>query len=415
MAQGGWGGSWGKGAWGSSVTRENVLVTELVTIGEALSVSVPFEVAAAVPVYPYILRVDYTGFVDQGHTPNFDPANYVIPGLTVYAIIQDPFHGKSLLLYTSEQLAISYTLTVNAAAVQGFGGDPLNPLANTATFNGFPLAATFIAAAQAERKIQVLYLSPMMIDAEYVDASNYTISHIDGTTVPVATVTAIDSTHGELLLGADLEAGGYYVLTISSDVRTFDNQGLSPDANLFQWAKIQPNPIRIAFEQFSGEVTTGLLGQPAGQVFFSPALETAVANSIIQVDEVSVCTRAFDEYQIPDIPDPPILYTFPPPESGGVFTGSLLNSSAGLFATAERLGLARVNLSDLRTDTFQTAVDGPADATLVETIDITRASFLNDVRWETYPAATASIGVFQTADNLTPIGPGPTANINLQP
>ncbi len=94
---------------------------------------------------------------------------------------------------------------------------------------------------------------------------------------------------------------------------------------------------------------------------------------------------------------------------------SLLNGDGRLAATAERLGQARIIVHDLREDTLPTAVDGPADATLVETIDITTGGFLNDVRWETFPNATATLGAFTTANNLAPIGPGPTTNINLQP
>jgi hypothetical protein len=157
--------------------------------------------------------------------------------------------------------------------------------------------------------------------------------------------------------------------------------------------------------RFSGEVSGGLLGQPLGQIYFSPALETAIANSSVEVDEVSLCTRAWDQYTFPELPDPPILYTFSVGETSVI--GNVL------WAPAERLGLAQVILHDLRQETMPAAVDGPADATLVETIDITRASFLNDERWKLYDGGGAT--VFSTADNLTPIGPGPTTNINLQP
>lgn len=268
---------------------------------------------------------------------------------------------------------------------------------------------TFVSAAQAVRKVQVVFSEAMTIDAEYTNAANYTVTKTDGTSVAVSTVTPIDNQHVELTLGADLVLEARYALQIGSNVTTAGAQSLSPDTFVFQF--FRNKPIRLGFEHFTGEVTSGLLGTPAGQVFFSPALEVDTANSSIQIDSVSVCTRAFDVYEIPEIPDPPYLYTYPSPDA--VATSSLLNM-ASLFASAARMGLARTDLVDAQTDTYTAPTDGPADATLVETIDITTGGFLNDDRWRTYPGTGASLGTFTTADNSTPIGSGGTTNINLQ-
>jgi hypothetical protein len=154
-----------------------------------------------------------------------------------------------------------------------------------------------------------------------------------------------------------------------------------------------------------------LLGQPLGQLFFSPALDTAVlADSTIQVDSASVCTRAYDVYEVPSLPDPHPLMTW---GDNLPYNASVLNDSADvLFATAERLGQARINLGDFREDTWGGATDGPADATLQETFDQTKVSLLNVDDWVLYDGVNPS---FICADNLAPIGPGATTNINLQP
>lgn len=418
MARGGWGGGpWGGMPWGGASLESGDLTTlgvsESVSITEGLTVNLPYEVDTVVPLSAYLLRVDFTSLVDPLFPDNLDAASYTIPGLTVFSANFNPTFTHSIFLTTSEQLAQSYTLTV-ALTTQGLSGDVMNPLANTANFLGFPLAPSFFATAQSDTKIMVTFVQTMMVDAALTDPSNYTVRHANGTVHTINTVNQVglEDRHVELLLSTSLSSGNFYSVTIDASVQTSGGQGLYPDADLFRWVKDNTFTV-VELDRFSGEVSTGLLGQPAGQVFVSPALETLAANSILEIDEISVCTRAFDVYQIPSIPDPPVLFTWPPPST--VSTSSNLNGPGVLRASAERLGLARMNLSDFQEDTFTAPVDGPADATLVETIDITTGGFLNDSRWETYPAATASIGVFNTADNLSPIGPGPTTNINLQP
>ena len=154
-------------------------------------------------------------------------------------------------------------------------------------------------------------------------------------------------------------------------------------------------------------VDTSLLGVPLGQVFFSPALDLPAADSVIQVDEVSVCTRAYDVYTIPSLPDPQPLSIYSPTEA----FSTTLNDDV-LWATAERLGLAHVNLTDNRADTVVPPVDGPADATLQETFDQSKVALLNVADWVLYDGVGTS---FFCADNTAPVGPGTTTNINLQP
>src|SRR5690606_28618230 len=62
------------------------------------------------------------------------------------------------------------------------------------------------------------------------------------------------------------------------------------------------SPVRLEFERFSGEVSGGLLGSPAGQVFLSPAFGASPANSVLEIESVAVCTRSSDVYEIPQVP-----------------------------------------------------------------------------------------------------------------
>lgn len=159
--------------------------------------------------------------------------------------------------------------------------------------------------------------------------------------------------------------------------------------------------MSIPLGQFSGEVSGGLLGTPAGQVFVSPALEQGNQNSTIDIDSVSVCTRADDTYVFPVAPEARVLYTWP--RSGVLGT-------AVTWAKPDRLGVVHQALSDRRAETFPTPQDSSVQATLVETIDTSRASFLNVSTWRLYYGAGTP---FRTADNLTPIGAGPTQNLTL--
>jgi hypothetical protein len=247
----------------------------------------------------------------------------------------------------------------------------------------------------------------MNIDAIVTDPANYQLTRVDGLPTAIVAIerTGPDFTRIQLTLGQDLTPMGYYSIRLGALIRTAAGSTVSPDRASFRWKKVVPRPIRIAFGSFTGEVTGGLLGSPAGQVFLSPAYGVSVANSTIQVDRVSVCTRAYDVYRPPGIPDPQPLFTFPARPGSSSLIGTL---GGVLLASAYRLGQPEMRLTDVREDAVPAPVDGPAEGLLTETIDITRASFLNDDRWRTFPGTGALLGVFRTADNQTSIGPGPT-------
>jgi hypothetical protein len=387
-------------------------ISESLTITEGLTIGVSFDLVSAFSVTPYVVRADFSGPIDVSDpVANQDPASYVIPGLTVSEVFAVESYPRSVFLITSEQLDNTYTLTVSLS-VEGAFGDPLGD--NVATFQGTIVVPSFFATAQSDTKVMLTFLATMQVDAALVDPFNYTVTKIDGTLLTVSEVNVVgtEDRHVELILEDALVSGNAYAVRVDSAVHTLGDESVYPDVDVFHWIK-RVGPILMDIADFSGEVSSGLLGQPDGQIFFSPAFEVSTANSMIEVDSISLCTRAYDVYEIPTLPDPPTFFTWPPPS--GAMADSLLNGDGRLAATAERLGQARVIIHDLREDTLTAPVDGPCDATLVETIDITRAGFLNDSRWETFPALTAGIGAFTTADNLTSIGPGPTQNINLQP
>lgn len=405
------GGPWGGGAWGGSSGADGDLVVapELVVIAESLGVSVPFEVVAAASLSATLVRVDFTSFINPAVST---PGLYDIPGLTV--VDQDPLFGspKSVILRTSPQSNTSYTVTVDPS-LTSLGSDALDPGNNTATFTGLAPTASFMAVGQSRRKILLTFSEAMTLNSAFIATTNYEVVSLKGEGLLVTGVhqTGPDNTRAYLTVASDLEPNGYYTVKILPSVTTLSGKFLLPDQVLFQWKEAR-STIRIPITSFSGEVASGLLGVPAGQAFFSPALDVSVANSTLQVDSVSVCTRAYDVYSIPGIPDPLPLFTWPGPLTGGK---SQIGAAGGvLIASAHRLGQAIMAIQNRVSDTMPDADDGPATGTLEEPIDITRASFLNDDRWRTFPGSGATLGAFMLADNLTFIGPGPTVVIALQ-
>jgi len=407
------GGSWGGGAFGGSSAGGPAPFTgtETVTFSESLTVDLPLLLVGAVALSPTLVLVTFSHDIDPLFSTNFNASNYNIsPPLAVVGVVPSP-SPNAVFVSTAPQDNFGYLLTVTTA--KAATGDFLEPPNQIAGFVGFPVIPNFFATGQAKRKVVLIFSTNMLINAALVDAASYTITDLNGGAIPVSSVDVVpDGSRVTLNLGADLTPGGYYSVQVDAAVvSSLGGYSLNPNTDLFQWAAMEGillrGPLTIPFSRFSGEVTTGLLGQPAGQVFFSPALLQPASPSIIEIDEVALCTKSYDSYEFPQLVDPPPLYTFRPGAPSTVLGGT-----SSLWAPAERLGLARVNLTDSHTDTLPTATDGPCDATLVEPIDITRAGFLNDARWHLYDGTATT---FIAADNLTPIGPGPTVNINLEP
>jgi len=423
---GGWGGKLGSG-WGGAY---QVLLTEVglgdtLLLSESLSIDFPLAVIGATPLSPYAVRVQFSQVLDPSWAPNYDPVNYTLnPFLTVHEVLPG-LNPAAVILITSPQQPTLYALTVSDARSLS---DSLGPQ-NTASFLGFPVAPSFIAAAQSTSKLAVWFSVPMRVDAEFSAPENYIVTDLKGNRLFVVSATPsgpdpISRVDLELMPAYEFEPLDYYAVQVLPNVISLQGATCTPDTQVFQWrehlwAAKGVGPINIPIASFSGEVEGGLLGQPAGQIFFSPALEQPIANSTLEVDEVSLCTRAFDVYEMPpQVPDPVPLRTW----GGSVETHLVGGTNVGvLYAPAEHMGEVRLTLADLRQETMPAPVDGPSTGILEEPIDILKGGFLNDPRWGladgvlpdpslgTYPAA------FHTIDNLTPVGPGSTTNITLQP
>lgn len=403
-----WGGNpWGGGAWGGGSGGPGpVLLDESLTIGEGLSIVLPLVVTAVSAISPFGVEVTFSHNIDLGFSPNFTQSNYSIsPYLPVVTVVPGPF-PNTVVLNTFEQGAINYTLTI--ATGRSVSGDLLNPPDQVLPFAGFFVTPRFQAAAQSVRKVMLVFSSAMQQNADFTDPTNYTVRDLNGNTIPVVAANPQGNapiSRVTLTLGADLLKGGYYVAEVDPSVKTTSGLSMSPPVDVFRWnvmeAPINVGPLVIPIDNFSGEVSGGLLGQPAGQVFFSPALDVSVPNSVIQVEDVSVCTRAFDVYEFPNPPDPIPFFTY-----GGGPVSLLGALGAVLWAPAERLGQARVQLQDARIDAPVAPTDGLAAMILREPIKITRGGFLNDARWHTYNGAATT---FTVLDNLTPVGPGGTS------
>lgn len=407
---GGWGGGpWGGGPWGGSHPLGGVEVYETVDLFENSSITLPLRVLTAVALNPFVVQVDFAHALDGTYAPNFDPSSYSIVGLTVLSVIPGPT-PESVRLHTTEQGPLVYTVVVLDA--KSATGDFIDPLNDTAVFAGWPLEPTFFATAQSPSKVQLTFSTEMLQNPAYTDPANYFVTDLNGASVSILSVTAVGPSPNRrvaLELGSSLVPGGYYVASVlSPPIQTVFALPILPAYDLFRW---DPAPtsagattFTIKLSDFTGEVTGGILGDPLGLVFFSPSLETAAPNSAIQVDAVSVCTRAFDVYTIPSPPDPSPLYTFSSSGPSGTIGGSVL------FAPFERLLGAKINVTLLPSDALGPYIDGPATATLSEPFDPAFLSYLNNSFWTLYDGLGTP---FITANNLAPIPPGTTTVIPL--
>jgi len=394
MATGGFGGSpWGGSPWGGA-SRDT---TFLVALAQAES--------------HFTVLVEFDHNLNTLYAPNYAPSSYSIPGLTISAVVPGP-NGYSVLLTTTEQ-ADDFPYTVEVLDARDSEGSVIDPLFDTATFGGFVTEArTFFATAQSNTKVQLTFSVVMLQNAAYTNPANYTVTDLNGTSFPIASVTPVGPSPNRrvtLNLSAPLTPGGYYVATVASPPVLTDLLLVVPATDLFQWTET-PKPAGVyrfdlKISDFSGEVTGGILGEPLGLVFFSPSLDVAAPNSAIQVDEVSVCTRAYDVYTPPAPIDPNPLYTWSNNGPAG-------NLGAGivLFTTFDRLLGARLDLNIQPSDALGAYTDGPATATLAQPFDPAYVSLLNNPYWNSYPGTVT----FITANNLGPIPPGPTIVITLQ-
>ncbi len=370
---------------------------------------ITFGVESALALSQTYVRVIFNDFFDASYPPLLDPANYTIPGLTVLSVRIES--ALAVVLYTSPQSGILYTVTVTAA--HNAGGAGLDPLYRSANFDGVTPANGFFATATARRRVRLTFDVTMLNDSELGAFDNYLVSDLGGTSVPITGV-AVESELRSIvfLLGADLDPQQVYTAWVNGHIRTAAGARVFPDTSLFQFNENAVQAGQAALEipliSFSGEAQGGLFGTSGGLLFFSPALETAIGDSVIQVDEASVCARAYDEYVIPQPVDPSVLYTYGAGHAEGI-------GGASLWAPFPRLAEARFEFRDLREEPMPQAVDSRCIATYTEPWDKNYVSLLNNTYWKLYDGGATPPAYFITANNLAPIPPGPTVVVVLQP
>ena len=380
----------------------------------------PFGVLGATALMPVIVQVVFNDLLDL--------TNPLLTNTSSYTLTPSvPIHSVNIETAGSVRLTTDYlsnTLyTVHVVGPTTYTGRIMDDALRNATFDGFPISESFRPVPVSYRKVRLLFSSTMTVNHALTDPRSYRITTHTGVDLPILQVIPEGPVGAplavSLVLGADLiQRGVHEAYLLSPDIRDQSGNAIKPRNLDFHW--IPPLlHATVPFHKFSGEERGGLLGQHNGLAFFSPALTSPAPNSAIQVEEVSVCTRAHDVYQIPNPPDPKVLFLFRP----GVATGRLSTASDVAFASFDKLGGVKANLRDLRRDSLAPPVDSRCIATLVETLEPTRAPRLNALKYSAtpphyLPAWPIFDGIsttpFATASNLTPIPPGVTTVRTLE-
>ena len=300
-----------------------------------------FGVASATSSDPTDVIVQFDSFLDFTYTQVLSKFNYSINGLDIRAVYQNT--STSVRLVTSVQSATTYTVVVTSArGIYGQMMDP-NPIYHTANFPGMAPSPTVRGRAVSSTKVRVLYSTQMLNNSNLSNVANYSVTDLAGNAFTILSATPEQPINPEsvaLVLASALNDTGLYKVTVSSVIQSVGGQSVSPGTSIFEWYA-EVGPIEIGFDVFSGEVSGGLLGSPDGQVFFSPALNTPIGNSVIQVDEVDVCSIASDSYVFPVPVDPPLMFTFQPGQPAGF---SALGACA-LWAPFPRLNEVQFEIS----------------------------------------------------------------------
>ena len=366
------------------------------------------EVLSASALSPYTVVVRFGAALSPSSPAVTNPASYIFEPLSgsttptpVSALVATPY---SVRITTTEMAYGRYRVLVDGALVD-VDGNSLDPAHNSATFVAPARGTPFRAVAVGPRRVRLVFTLDLQQDDGLTDPSNYTISDFSGNAIRVSAVTFEPSQSAvTLTLADDLYSTRWYVADVGAGVSGQGGLPILPSKAGFQYvrtARTATFPVR----GFTGEVRGGLYGNPAGLLFFSPALTTSAANSTISVDRVSACTQAYDTYR----PPPPR-----PPTPPGIFLGGGPAGSGVLWAPWAKLGETRLDLelgstaTPFSTDTVPEASDGPCTLTLQERWDPSRVSLLNNPAWRTYDqTATVTPPMFICASNLTPITGSP--------
>jgi len=365
----------------------------------------PFGVAGATSYNPHFVQVRFTDLIDLSDLSFLDPSNYVItPTLNVHLVILES--ADSVILQTDTQSFASYLVTVGQAT--SFFGIPMVPPLNTATFTGFPTVPGYFSAATTPFRIRCIFSTQMQLNAALTNPMSYAVTDLNGHVFTV--LSAVPEQSGNpfsvvLTLATPMETTNWYQTVLSPTLIDINGQMPQPSDNDFQF--IQPLPsTNVPIKEFSGEVNSGILGDPDGLVFFSPSLNVAAANSVIQVEEVDVCTTAYDTYMPPPAFDPVPFYVWSP-------TGPqtfLEQPGVVLFAGFPRMSEAMFELDFTPThllDPVPKAFDVSVCITLSSTFAPGFVPLLNDPAYWLFDGThNTTPPMWICADNLSPIPPG---------
>lgn len=368
----------------------------------------PFGVSYAVSLSRNSVRVVFNAIL-ANDTNLTNPANYRFTGgLTALGVQIES--SISVILSTTTQTSQIYRVTVDK--VHGYFGQALDLDLREAEFEGIGASAHFSATAVSGTKVRLLFSEEMLADSALQDPANYVILDLEGT--KVADVLEVipepfdHPTQVSLVTASELPKGITLAVRVAN-IATVTGKVIYPNRTLFHWS---PNPLRVSIpiERFSGEVRGDLFGEPLGLVFFSPALEESAANSVLQVDDVSVCTRAYDEYHMPEAPaSKELLFTYDPnlPETpiGDAFV---------LWAPSTELADVQASLAMLEEDEGPPLEEESLVVVLEEPFDPEYVALLNNPAWVLFDPDSEEMP-FICADNTGPIPPGATQTITLYP
>jgi hypothetical protein len=377
-------------------------------------VAQPFSVLSATVINPKIVTLTFDSQIDFGNPATLVGSSYsvvdVATSLPLLVLSVTPGGASSVNLKVSPAIDFALYLATVTGDVRSLAGTPLNPLHKSAYFNGQAPGGVFDAAATSSTRIRLLFKVALLNNATLASAGSYTVTDLLGVPIPVLQAVVEPSlTAVTLLLGASMSTTEWYIATVGPDVRTAASLQVLPATSKFQYVQ---NAASISFDlsKFTGEVRGGLFGNPLGLVFFSPALSAPAANSVLQVDSVTVCTRAYDTYTIPIPIDPPPFYTW-----GQRMPVRTLNTTV-LWAPFPRLVEARTVVSDRRDEAMPLAVDSRCIATLNEPWAHDQVALLNNTAWKLFDNTGLTVPpLFICANNLVPIPPGPPTTIVLEP
>lgn len=372
--------------------------------------SAVFGVASATSYSPHFVQVRFTDLFDPSDTAFTDPGNYGIsPPLAVNAVIIES--AGSVVLETDAQSLVTYTVTV--AAGRSFAGIPMIPPNNTADFTGSPLIVGYTPVATSSTRVRCIFNTEMLLNAALSDPTSYTVTDLNGIAVPVISAQPEQPGPGPLsvvlTLGVELQTTTWYQTILNSGIVDINGHAPQPSAVDFQWV-LPVLTVSVPIPEFSGEVSGGPFGDHNGLVFFSPSLNVAAPNSIIQVEDVSVCTTAYDQYRFPAPRDPSPFYIWSPLGPHTVL------GQPGIVLFRDLLGEARFSLeftASHQIEYMPEPFDGSCSIVMRAGFAPGYVSLLNNLTWTLFNGTSTVPPMFICANNLAPIPVGPETIIVL--